>query len=83
MSEKRQNKHITTLAQIFERAPVTAAEVGINSVEAIRLEQAGLIKRAGVVHTGHRGRPAIKWRLTDKARKRVKRAQAAGRLVTA
>lgn len=78
MSGKRQRNHVkTTLRAMRERGTCTRTEVGISSVEAIRLEDEGLIRRRGTVQTGQRGRPAIKWGLTDKAQKRVKRAMAA------
>jgi hypothetical protein len=56
--------------------PATAQEVQAGPSYLICLEDQGLVKRADTVKTGKPGRPAIKWALTDKGRKRAKRALA-------
>lgn len=76
LSEQRKRNHVnTTLRAIREQGPCTRQEAGIEtSVEALRLESEGLLRRVSVRRTGQRGRPAVVWGLTDKAHKRVKRA---------
>jgi hypothetical protein len=56
--------------------PKTAQDANAGPSYLLILEGAGLVKRADTVKTGKRGRPAIKWRLTDAGRKRAKRALA-------
>lgn len=76
LSVRAQRNHVaTTLTAVMQAdAPMTAAQMGVSSVEAIRLREAGLIRQVSRVETGRRGRPAHTYRLTDKARKRVRRA---------
>jgi predicted ArsR family transcriptional regulator len=56
--------------------PKTAKQADISIVTMRKLEAEGLVKRVDKVMTGQRGRPAIIFRITDKARKRVRRAHA-------
>lgn len=79
MSQKRQKQHVrNSLAKLLNLGrAATNTEIDTNSVEILRLEAIGLVRRVGTVQTGRRGRPAVQWRLTDKARKRVRRALAA------
>lgn len=83
MSERKIQSILSKLAKLRQKRQATSAEVGINSVEAIRLEREGLLRRVSTVQTGRQGRPAVIWGLTDKAHKRVKRAIASGRIQTA
>lgn len=66
--------HLTRLADAKE--PATAAAVDSNSIYMGRLEKEGLVKVVDSVQSGKRGRPAHIYRVTDKGRKRVQRAQA-------
>lgn len=67
---------LTYLTRMFEaNRPVTATDIDTNGVYMGRLEDQGLIRRKDVVRTGNKGRPAILWVLSDKGRKRVKRAK--------
>lgn len=85
MSSRKQRQHVqTTLRTIMEKGTSTAKDAGISAVEALRLEKERLIKRTGnVIKTGRQGRPSVEWRVTDKGRKRVKRAVNSGNLAIA
>lgn len=77
MSRNRMKQHVTsTLRTIFENGPQTAYSAGVSIVEMRRLEAEGVVRRKAVVRKPQRGRPAIVWTLSDKGRKRVKRALA-------
>lgn len=62
------------LHAIYERNQATAKEAGSSPAYMLVLEQQKLVRRVKEEHTGRVGRPPIVWALTDKARKRVKRA---------
>ncbi len=67
---------LTKIATSPEKKAVRA-ELGVpyNSIQEMLAEN--LIRVAGHVETGKRGRPAIKYGFTDKGRKRAKRLVAA------
>lgn len=54
--------------------PVTASEIGTNAVYLARCVRQGLLRYAGTRKTSPVGRPAVTVKLTDKGRKRAKRA---------
>ncbi len=51
----------------------TIRDMGVTAHVARTLEAEGVLKRIGKTKTGQRGRPANKYALTDKGRKRAKR----------
>lgn len=73
--------NIETLVKIFEVGhPVIGSEVGLTAVQLKALEAKGLLERPKSEpnrKTGQRGRPAAQYRLTDRARGRVRRHLAA------
>jgi len=62
------------LLEKFFDGPLTAKDVGVPVAKLKGAEVDGLLVRKGEVRTGKRGRPAFSYSLSDKARKRVKRA---------
>lgn len=64
------------LTALFDAGePQTAKALEVSPVYMGRLREQGLINERDLVRTGRRGRPAIVWGLTDKGRKRVRRAK--------
>lgn len=59
---------------LSESGDATSKEMGVSPAYALVLEAQMLIQRADVEQTGKPGRPAVIWGLTDKGRKRAKRA---------
>lgn len=74
LKAKRSARILPYLVQLAEYDTATAQEIGITAVDAHGLAKEGLIRPVAKVQTGQRGRPALQYRLTDKGRKRVKRA---------
>lgn len=71
------NRAVHTLVQLRaamrEGRTPTASAVGTTAIQMQRYEAKRLVRRRGVVHTGDRGRPAVKWSLTDKGRRQADR----------
>ena len=62
-----------TLDSLFDTPGQTRSDLNLLPVYAAELVAENLIKTGDDVKTGQRGRPAHTYKLTDKARKRVKR----------
>jgi predicted ArsR family transcriptional regulator len=75
LKSKRAVRILPALSALYDADTATASEINISPVDALSIESEGLIKRVNTRQTGKRGRPAIEYRLTDKGRKRVKRAR--------
>ena len=75
LKAKRSARILPILVKLTEAGQSTAADLGISPVEAHGLAKEGLIRPVAKVETGQRGRPALVYKATDKAQKRVKRAQ--------
>lgn len=58
------------------RQGVTAAQVQTDAIRMQRLAERGLVRVAGQVQSGRRGRPAHRYTLTDTGRNRAARAAA-------
>lgn len=61
------------LRALYDNGPSTSKQVKTSTAYLIHLEREGLVTRRAQVRTGQRGRPAILWAASDKARKRTKR----------
>lgn len=62
------------LVRLLKDGPQTRADLRLTLTQHTRMLDDGLITRArSVVRTGERGRPAFKWRLTDRGRGRARR----------
>lgn len=73
----------TTLVSVSKKVKdskeFTAQDAGITSILAGTLEDEGYLTRVGTRPTGKRGRPPFTFKLTRKAKDRVKRASGQGR----
>jgi predicted ArsR family transcriptional regulator len=69
-----------TILNAVTDAPQATPDIGVPAVKMRELEVEGLVRKVGVRRLPRKGRPAHMWRTTDKGRKRVKRARAAGRI---
>lgn len=75
-------KHV--LPFLFDNPGATIAEVGVHPQYIYTAVADGLVKDASDdVKSGRRGRPAKRYKLTDKARKQVKRDRAKAEQVEA
>lgn len=75
VTKPRTTPTLLALAVALRKAGrATAAELQSNAIYMARLQDEGLVKVAGKVQSGRRGRPAHIYALTDKGRKRADRA---------
>lgn len=65
---------IETLKQIAESGPVAIADVPASRNTIYALRDKKLLKRAGVRHTGSRGRPAKLYDVSAKGQRALQRA---------
>jgi hypothetical protein len=64
------------LAKVYEMGEATAADCGVEAPYMILLAgpRHGLLRVSGTRPSGKPGRPPVTYKLTDKGRKRIKRA---------
>ena len=73
---RKSERFATVLNSLMDQPNQTRTELGLLPVYVSELQSEGLIKVTDKVETGKRGRPAHKFSLTSKAKKRVQRQRA-------
>lgn len=73
MSARKQSTLVQLRQAMRNGQTPTAQDLGTSAIQMQRYEAQGDVRRRGVIHTGDRGRPAVKWSLTDKGRRKADR----------